>query len=240
MPREADTRTQANSSSTQSGSNPRNLLLGAAVFIVLIAVFAASKFFGHRDAALPTATAVASPESAKPIVQPPPQSPAKSSSGSSVAPASPSQTKTSRPAVADSLKTASEKETVAKEDHSNFSASSAAPPASAPPNHPVSNSTRGEVLDQVLPDVSQKARDTIHGKVRVVVRVHVDPSGNVSAADLDSPSPSKFFADLALQAARRWEFQSPEADGHSIPSEWLLRFEFTQTDTQVFPQQQVP
>jgi TonB family protein len=241
MPREADTRPQASSSSSmQSGSNSRNLLLGAAVFIVLIAVFAASKFFGHRDAVPPATTAVASPESAKPIVQPPPQSPAKSSSGSSVAPASPSQTKTSQPATANSLKTASEREALAKEDRPTFSASSAAPPASAASSNPGGRSARGEVLDQVLPDVSQKARDTIHGKVRVVVRVHVDASGNVSAADLDSPSPSKFFADLALQAARRWEFQSPEADGHSIPSEWLLRFEFTQTDTQVFPQQQIP
>jgi TonB family protein len=240
MPRETDTRPPATSSSTQSGSNSRNLVLGAVVFIVVIAIFAASKFLGHHDAAPPATTAAASSDSAKPIVQPSPQPPAKSSSASSAAPASPAQTKTSQPATANSLKTASEKEALAKEDRSSFSVSSAAPPASASSSNSGGHSARGEVLDQVLPEVSQKARDTIHGKVRVVVRVHVDPSGNVSAADLDSPSPSKFFADLALQAARRWEFQSPEADGHSLPSEWLLRFEFTPTDTQVFPKQQVP
>jgi len=83
----------------------------------------------------------------------------------------------------------------------------------------------------VLPDVSEKARQTIKGKVRVSVRVHVDPSGNVTQAELDTPTASRYFADLALQAARRWEFSSPELDGHSVASEWVLRFEFTPTDT---------
>ncbi len=99
---------------------------------------------------------------------------------------------------------------------------------------------KGEVLDQVLPDVSQKARDTIRGKVRVSIKVQVDPAGGVSAAELDSPGPSAFFADLALKAARRWAFTPPEVDGKSVPSEWRLKFEFTQKDTKVTPTQTAP
>ena len=99
---------------------------------------------------------------------------------------------------------------------------------------------KGEVLDQVLPDVSQKARATIQGKVRVSVKVHVDQAGSVSGAELDSSGPSAFFADLALQAARKWAFTPPEVNGKSAASEWRLRFEFTQKDTKVIPEQTAP
>jgi TonB family protein len=101
-------------------------------------------------------------------------------------------------------------------------------------------SSKGEVLDQVVPAVSEKARATIHGKVRVSVKVHVDPSGGVSAAEFDSPGPSKFFADLALQAARKWAFTPPEVNGKSVASEWRLRFEFTPKDIKVAPTQTAP
>jgi TonB family protein len=96
------------------------------------------------------------------------------------------------------------------------------------------------VLDQVLPDVSGKALATISGKVRVTVLAHVDPSGNVSSADFENPGPSKFFADLALKAMRRWEFNSPEVSGRSVPSQWLVRFEFTASGVKAFPQQVTP
>jgi TonB family protein len=99
---------------------------------------------------------------------------------------------------------------------------------------------KGEVLDQVLPDVSPKARATIQGKVRVSVKVQVDPAGGVSGAELDSAGPSAFFADLALQAAKKWAFTPPEVNGKSVTSEWRLRFEFTQSDTRVIPVQTAP
>jgi TonB family protein len=113
------------------------------------------------------------------------------------------------------------------------------PSANAPKSSAASPS-HGEVLDQVLPDVSDKARSTIHGKVRVAVRVHVEPAGNVSQAEFESPGPSKYFANLALQSARRWEFTAPEVNGHSVPSAWLIRFEFSQSGTQAFPRQTTP
>lgn len=99
---------------------------------------------------------------------------------------------------------------------------------------------KGEVLDQVLPDASEKALATINGKVRVTVVAHVNPSGNVSEADFTDPGPSKYFADLALKAVRRWEFNSPEVNGRSVPSEWEVRFEFTPAGVQAFPKQVTP
>jgi TonB family protein len=105
---------------------------------------------------------------------------------------------------------------------------------------PATGAGRGEVLDQVLPDVSERARATIQGTVRVSVRVHVDAAGNVSDAGLDAPGPSQYFADLALNAARRWEFTPPEVGGRSAPSEWLIRFEFAPSGVKAFPAQTAP
>ena len=99
---------------------------------------------------------------------------------------------------------------------------------------------RGEVLDQVLPEVPDKALNTIRGVVRVSVRVHVDAAGNVSQAELEAPGPSRYFADLALKAARKWIFGSPELEGKSVPSEWLIRFDFTQSGVVASPQQTTP
>jgi TonB family protein len=98
----------------------------------------------------------------------------------------------------------------------------------------------GEVLAQVLPEPSQKAQATIQGKVRVGVKVHVDATGNVSGAEFVSPGPSKYFADLALEAARRWDFAPAKVDGHSVPSEWLIVFHFTPAGPKVFPTQSNP
>jgi len=99
---------------------------------------------------------------------------------------------------------------------------------------------RGDVLDRVLPDVPEKSLNTIHGVVRVRVRVHVDAGGNVSQAELDSPGPSRYFADLALKAAGKWVFDSPELEGKSVPSDWLIRFDFSQSGVVASPQQTAP
>jgi TonB family protein len=99
---------------------------------------------------------------------------------------------------------------------------------------------QGSVLQQVMPDVSRSAQNTIQGRVKVSVQVAVDASGNVSQVKFVSPGPSKYFANLALAAARRWKFNPPQADGHTTPSEWTLRFQFGRSSTQVFPAETNP
>jgi len=86
----------------------------------------------------------------------------------------------------------------------------------------------GEAVHQVMPDVPDKARETIQGTVRVSVKVQVDSSGNVTDASVDSPGPSKYFANLALGAARGWKFTPASAGGDNASGEWILRFQFTQ------------
>jgi TonB family protein len=100
--------------------------------------------------------------------------------------------------------------------------------------------TAGSVLQQVQPDVSRGAQNTIEGRVKVSVQVEVDASGSVSAAKLVSPGPSKYFAERALAAARRWKFDPPQVDGQAVASEWVLRFQFKRTATQIFPAQTKP
>ncbi len=94
--------------------------------------------------------------------------------------------------------------------------------------------TPGEVLNQVLPEISNKSRNTIHGTVRTVIKVHVDTAGSVSAAEIASAG-SRFFASAALDAAKKWDFGPAKIDGHAVPSEWLLHFDFTPTGTKVTP-----
>jgi TonB family protein len=80
------------------------------------------------------------------------------------------------------------------------------------------------VLHEVIPDVPRHARDTIRGHIKVAVRVTVDSSGNVVGETLENHGPSKYFARLATEAARKWKFAP--ADNRDS-RKWLLRFEFT-------------
>jgi TonB family protein len=104
----------------------------------------------------------------------------------------------------------------------------------------VRGSVRGSVLQQVLPDVSRNAQNTVTGHVKVSVQVSVDASGNVAEAKFTSAGPSKYFADRALAAARRWKFTPPQVDGQAAASEWILRFQFGRTGTQVQPSETNP
>jgi TonB family protein len=100
--------------------------------------------------------------------------------------------------------------------------------------------TKGAVAQQVLPRVSPSARDTIEGKIRVRVRVQVDPSGKVTEARLESAGPSKYFARLALEASRQWTFTPAQVQGRPVASQWILRYGFRRSDTEVVPEQVSP
>lgn len=98
----------------------------------------------------------------------------------------------------------------------------------------------GEVLNQVLPDVSGKARATIRGTVRVGIKLYVDAAGNVVGSEVASAGPSPFFAEQARIAAGKWDFAPAKADGHAVNSEWLVRFEFKTSDTHAVAKQTAP
>ena len=95
-------------------------------------------------------------------------------------------------------------------------------------------------MNQVLPNVPQKASDTITGKVIVKVGVSVDASGNVLTTTLAWPGPSKYFANLSLQAAQKWTFKAAQADDQDVPSEWVIVFQYEQTGTHAFPSETSP
>jgi TonB family protein len=115
------------------------------------------------------------------------------------------------------------------------------PPKAQPPAPPpqqqteMQETTPGTVLHQVLPEISRSAQHTIQGRVKVIVRVTVDASGNVLQATLTSAGPSRYFANKAVAAARQWKFKAPQENGRPKSSEWLLRFQFGRSSTQVFP-----
>jgi TonB family protein len=99
--------------------------------------------------------------------------------------------------------------------------------------------TPGEVINQVLPDISQRSRSTIRGTVRVVIKAHVDSAGSVTSAEIAS-GPSRFFANAALESVYAWDFAPAKVEGHAVPSEWLVHFDFTQSGTNVNPLQAKP
>ena len=112
------------------------------------------------------------------------------------------------------------------------------PPASAEPASPTTGlSTPGEVLKRVPPNPSLSAQRTIHGTIKVRLKVHVDPSGNVTGANFLTVGPSQYFARLSMDAARQWKFKPPVSKGQTVPSDWTLLFEFTRDGTQEIPQE---
>jgi protein TonB len=226
-------RSQAANAPKQTLVLPNYVVPVAAAILVIVAIIALPKILGHR----PDSSSSASTAPAQTAEQPkPPEQRARREAQPAPGPS----------ATQNSLKAAAEKKPAAQPESSPVATSAPASvrtgtfPSANAPSTTASSPSRGEVLEQILPEVSEKARATIQGIVRVSVRVHVDPTGNVSEASLDSPGPSKYFADLALKAARRWQFASPEAGGHSVPSEWLIRFQFSPSGSKAFPNQTTP
>jgi outer membrane biosynthesis protein TonB len=94
-----------------------------------------------------------------------------------------------------------------------------APVVSAPPL-----AAAHSVLHEELPDIPQKARDTIHGRILFAVHVTVDQSGNVVRAAIENTRSSKYFARLSTEAAMKWKFAPA---GNAAARRRLLLFELT-------------
>jgi len=101
----------------------------------------------------------------------------------------------------------------------------AMPPATTPSIAPKPDAPSGSVLHEEIPSVSRRARESIHGNIKVSVRVTVDRSGKVVGAQLENRGPSKYFARLAKEAAGKWRFTADPRGSR----EWLLWFEFSRS-----------
>jgi TonB family protein len=91
--------------------------------------------------------------------------------------------------------------------------------------------------DQPLPRVTDKARNTITGKVKVTIKADADANGNVTKAEIESSS-SKFFAASAVEAVRKWKFQPLE--NRQGNQQWRVRFEFLRSGTKAMPERVSP
>jgi eukaryotic-like serine/threonine-protein kinase len=218
----------------------------APIGLALLAILAAARVFNHHSQTEPPHAVAAAETPVQPKVQPtvqpkPEKNPA---TAEAVAPVTKPTPPTAPPPASKPAKRA-----VEQPSSKNVAASTAASvparpktPAPTQPTTPAASSgvIRGKVVKQFLPDATQKARDTIHGKVRINVKVHVDESGRVTQAVFDAPGPSQYFADRALEAAKLWLFAPAKMDGHNVPSEWVLRFEIDPTAINVYPAQTAP
>jgi TonB family protein len=108
-------------------------------------------------------------------------------------------------------------------------APAAAPKASAHSKPPSATSaTDPSVVHAQIPAVPRSALRTIRGHIKVTVLVTVDRLGNVAEAALQYAGPSPYFARLAREAARKWQF-APAVDQDS--RKWLVKFEFSRDGT---------
>jgi outer membrane biosynthesis protein TonB len=115
-----------------------------------------------------------------------------------------------------------------RESPSTALAAPAAAAQQASPPRQVAAVALPAAIHEEVPDVPLRARRTIHGHIRVSVRVMVDKDGNVVAALADQRGPSKYFERLAMAAAKKWTF--PPADTPARRVE-LVHFEFTREGT---------
>ncbi len=104
-------------------------------------------------------------------------------------------------------------------------------PASAPSPIPVVAASEAviaadPIVREEAPNVAPAALATIHGNIRIAVKVAVDHSGNVTRATLATHSPSRYFARLATETARKWKFAVADEQG---TRKWLLWFEFSRS-----------
>lgn len=79
-------------------------------------------------------------------------------------------------------------------------------------------------INEVIPNASRGALQTIRGTIRVSIRVTIDKQGAVAAATTTEPGPSRYFERLALDASKKWTFTPATNDE---PRKILVRFSFT-------------
>ena len=192
----------------------------SAVLAVLIIAWGAVRLLGHHSSANPpSANDALSANTAQPT-SPAGDSQAQVAQGSQgLSPGAPAVPKP--PASAPSISAPSTLEQSIPR-HSDAASNATSPGSTTPP----ANGSSG-VLHEEIPNVPHSALATIHGHVKVAVRVTVDSSGNVVDDSLDHAGPSHYFARVASQAARKWKFAPDPKPGR----QWVVHFDFARTGT---------
>lgn len=81
-------------------------------------------------------------------------------------------------------------------------------------------------IDQVVPNVA-RIKGVIWTATAVEVNVSVDTSGKVVKAEAVAKAGlHPLLREAALEAARRWKFQPAQFNGHAMPANMLLQFNF--------------
>ena len=106
-------------------------------------------------------------------------------------------------------------------------AASVSPGTSAPTSRKEAGASPAAV-HEVIPDVPAGARRSIHGHIKVWVRVIVNQDGSVFAAVPDRAGPSRYFERLAVEAAQQWRFPPADAPSQRIMQ---LHFDFSRDGT---------
>ena len=207
--------------------NRRKMVIGASA-VVLIAAFAMVMLSSHHHDAPAAGQQTASAPAADSAASATPQQ----SAGDNAQPA----TKTSPPATQTSPQPT--------QSAPAPTPATPAPAMAAPQRHAamksVQGAAKGSVVQQVLPDVPERASRTITGTVKVGIDVDVDASGAVTGASIASQGPSQYFANLALKAVKGWKFAPAQVSGQGVPSVWRLEFRFRQSGPEVTPTEQKP
>lgn len=95
---------------------------------------------------------------------------------------------------------------------------------------PRSRAPKDDIVERVMPEISPGARRTIEGTIKIRVKVIVDADGNVTEATLKTPGPSKYFARVSLEAARKWKF-APARDRDEKRA-WTVLFVLKRAQTE--------
>ena len=145
-----------------------------------------------------------------------------------------SSTPSQAPSPQDSPLPASPSQTSSQQKGQSATEPPPSPPSRRKPSAATTSTTPAatadEIVERATPQVSPSARRTISGKIKVRVRVIVDAAGNVTEAKLKDGGPSKYFAHVALEAARKWKF-APAVDTNR--RDWTLLFAFTRGRTEM-------
>jgi outer membrane biosynthesis protein TonB len=83
-------------------------------------------------------------------------------------------------------------------------------------------------IRQSVPSVPEELRRALKGEVPVDVKVYVTKEGKVGFAELlsEMTGNQRDLANLAVYAARRWEFEPAKEDDRKVPGEMILHFRF--------------